>query len=285
MPELPEVETIRRQLSRSIKGAKITGVQVRFAGRISPGKAKFVEDLTGKTIKAIVRRAKVLQFELSGGLTMLVHLKMTGRLLLKKSGKAGSASGGKGAKPTKHTHVIFQLSGGRELHFEDMRKFGWLKVISHEEAEKMLEAHKFGPEPLKKDFGWKRFAQCLGRKPNAKIKPWLMNPTCVVGIGNIYATEALWRAKIHPETQVKKLKDQQIKKLHAAIIHELKQALKDRGTSADDYLDAFGRAGEHDKKLKVYGRAGEPCPRCGLKLMKIKVAGRGTTFCPKCQKY
>lgn len=274
MPELPEVETIRRQLSQTIKDAKITGVVVRFGKRISPSKIKFIKDLTGKKFIGIKRRAKVLMFELSEGLIMLVHLKMTGRMLLKK----------KGDKPTKHTHVIFQLDKGRELHFEDMRKFGFLKLMTNEEAKKWLENHKFGPEPLKAGFGWQHFAQCLRRKPNAKIKPWLMDPTCVVGIGNIYATEALWRAKIHPETPVKKLKDEQIKKLYAAIILELKQALKDRGTSADDYLDAFGREGTHDKKLKAYGRAGLSCSRCGEKMKKIKVAARGTTFCPKCQK-
>ncbi|MBU0646577.1 bifunctional DNA-formamidopyrimidine glycosylase/DNA-(apurinic or apyrimidinic site) lyase [Patescibacteria group bacterium] len=274
MPELPEVETIRRQLSPALKGAKIIGVQVRFAKRISPGKAKFIKDLTGNKILGVERRAKVLMFNLSGDLTMLVHLKMTGRLLLKN----------KGEKPTKHTHVVFSLSGGRELHFEDLRKFGFLKLMTNKEAKKWLEDHKFGPEPLKADFGWQHFAQCLRRKPSAKIKPWLMDPTCVVGIGNIYATEALWRAKIHPLTPVKKLSDAQIKKLYSAIITELKQALKDRGTSADDYLDAFGEPGAHDRKLKAYGRAGEKCSRCGTKMEKIKVAARGTTLCPKCQR-
>ncbi len=274
MPELPEVETIRRQLSRVIKGKKIKSVEVRWGKRLTPSKHEFITELTGRKILRIERRGKLIRFYLSGGKSMIVHLKMTGLLLLKS----------KDAKPTKHTHVIFRLSGTRDLHWEDIRKFGFIKVLDNDQAEAYLASWKFGPEPLARGFTFAVFQDCLMNYPNAKIKPKLMEQTCIAGIGNIYAVEALWAAKIHPLTKIKDIREAELKKLHRTIVKILKDAVATGGTSAENYFDAFGKAGGYEKKLKAYQQEGQPCPHCRTKLIKIKVGGRGTVICPKCQK-
>ncbi|MCH8049669.1 bifunctional DNA-formamidopyrimidine glycosylase/DNA-(apurinic or apyrimidinic site) lyase [Patescibacteria group bacterium] len=274
MPELPEVETIRRQLQRTIKGATIKGVTVRYGKKIAPRSSTFVKMLTGKKVLAVDRRAKILWIKLSGGLNLFVHLKMTGRLLLKK----------KGERPSKHTHVVFELSGGRELHWEDIRKFGWLKLMPDDEAKKFLEKQSFGPEPISKKFTRPVLSLCLRAHPKAAIKPLLMTQSCVAGIGNIYATEALWMAKIHPLTKVEKISDAQIRLLYSSVVSVLKQAIPARGSSTDAYLDIYGKEGAFVPKLKAYGREGKKCLRCRSILKKIRVGGRGTTICTKCQK-
>ncbi|MBU0531495.1 MAG: bifunctional DNA-formamidopyrimidine glycosylase/DNA-(apurinic or apyrimidinic site) lyase [Candidatus Uhrbacteria bacterium] len=275
MPELPEVETIRRQLVRTIKGQKIVDVEVRWGKRLIPGKSKFIAELKGRTIKDIKRRGKLMQIELSGGKSMFVHLKMTGQLLLKD----------KDAVAEKHAHVIFKLSGLKDLHWVDMRKFGFIKLMDADEAEAYLASWKFGPEPLARGFTYVVFRDCLMHYPNAKIKPKLMEQTCVAGIGNIYAVEALWAAKIHPLTKIKDIPEVKFKKLHRDIVRILKDAVKTGGTSAANYFDAFGKAGGYEKKIKAYQQEGKPCQHCGTKLIKLKVGGRGTVICPKCQKF
>jgi len=274
MPELPEVETIRRQLARSIKGKKINDVTVRWGKRLVPGKSKFVAGLKGRTIKDIRRHGKLMRLELSGGKVLFVHLKMTGQLLLKD----------KKAVPEKHAHVILKLAGSKDLHWVDMRKFGFLKLLDAEAAEAYLASWNFGPEPLARGFTYQVFRDCLTHSPNAKIKPKLLEQTCIAGIGNIYAVEALWAAKIHPLSAIKNIPETKLKKLHRDIVRILKDAVKVGGTSASDYYDAFGDAGGYEKKLKAYQQEGKPCKRCRAKLKKIKVAGRGTVICPKCQK-
>ena len=272
MPELPEVETIRRQLSRLMKNKTIKEVKVRFGKRIEPRRG-FEKKLEGKKIIGVVRRAKLLTIKFSGGLNLVVHLKMTGKMLFKKGG----------AEPSKHTHVIFYLSGGDELHWEDVRKFGYLKLLTDEEVKVMYEKLDYGPEPLTKAFDWKRMAECLRRRPNSTIKPLLMNPSCIAGIGNIYAVEALWKTKIHPLTRAGQISDVQMRKLHDNVISILKKAVSSGGTSSDDYLDAHGKKGSFASELKVYGRDGKACTRCRTKLKKIRVGGRGTVICEKCQ--
>jgi len=275
MPELPEVETISRQMNRALKGSTIQEVRVYFGRKNSPRKKKFIEVLTGRKILSVERRAKVILVKLSGGYTMAVHLKMTGRLLLKKAN----------SDRTKHTHVVFKLSGNRELHWEDFRKFGWIKVLDKSEFDQWLSDQHFGPEPLKRGFNEKKFAACLRTRPNATIKQTLMVPQCIAGIGNIYVAEALWVAKIHPLTKISALGDNDMKRLYNAIIKILKLAIPAGGTSADaNWQNLYGQPGRYVNQLKVYGRDNQPCLRCQTRLCKIKIGGRGTTYCPSCQK-
>lgn len=278
MPELPEVETVCRQLEREIKGAIIKDVVVRFGQRLTPRPPQFIRLLKGKKVVSVERRAKLVLVRLSDDLTMVMHLKLTGRLLIK----------GKGEAPTKHTHVVFILSkapkGALNLHFEDMRKFGFIKLLDNTEADKFISDQRYGPDPLERSFTWQKMAECLRQRPSAKIKPWLMEQKCIAGIGNIYATEALWFAKIHPFAKVKKITDVQMRALYRAVINVLRQAIPARGSSVDAYLDIYGQAGVFVPKLKAYGREGKECRRCGIVIKKIQIAGRGSAFCPKCQK-
>lgn len=275
MPELPEVETIRRQLEKEIVGRRVMAVDVRFAKRLNLPPAEFAKRLVGKRVAAIRRRAKLLLIELSGGRTLVVHLKMTGRLLVRS----------KGAARTKHTHVIIALSGGRELHFEDVRKFGFMRLLPSADVEKKILAPlKLGPEPLEKDFSADEFASCLKRRGRAAIKPLLLSQTCVAGLGNIYADESCWLAQVRPSRPAGKLTRAEARRLHDAIRDVLKRAVRLGGSSVDDYRDAYGRQGGFAPKLQAYGRAGEPCSRCGQPIRKTRLGGRGTHYCARCQR-
>jgi formamidopyrimidine-DNA glycosylase len=274
MPELPEVETVARQLNAEIAGKTIKQVEVRFGKRLVPGPKKFVALVTGKKIIRVERRAKILLFKLSSNITLVAHLKMTGGFFIKP----------KGTKPSKHAHVIFHLSDGREVHWEDVRKFGYIKVYAGKELDEYLQTQSYGPEPLEKTFTWQKMALCLRSRPKKPIKPLLMEQTCIAGIGNIYAGEAVWFAKLHPLTKVADISDAQMKILHRGVVDVLKRAIPARGSSADSYLDVYGQPGTFVPKLKVYGRAGQPCSRCGTLIKKIRLLGRGTEFCPICQK-
>jgi len=284
MPELPEVETIRRQLARAIVGAAIKDVVVNFSGRLNLPAKKFVQAIKGKKFIGVERRAKLLIFKLSGGFFILAHLKMSGKFLIKNTIALHCRHDGGGEGRGKYTHVIFKLSGDRELHWNDFRKFGFLKLVDAAGLEKYLEAQAYGPEPLDKSFTWKKMAMCLRSAPKKKIKPHLLDQTCIAGIGNIYATEALWFAKINPLTPVGKISDAQMKLLYREIISILKKSIIAHGTSADAYVDVFGEEGKFEKQLKVYGREGKLCLRCKTKLKKEKIGGRGTVFCSICQK-
>lgn len=275
MPELPEVETIRRQLSKAIVKKKINDVVIRWNKRLEPSKKKFTEQVIGRTIKNVERRGKLLRINLTGDRSIFVHLKMTGKLMLKD----------KDEKPTKHTHVILVLSGKHDLHWEDFRKFGYLKLLPGQEADAYVASRNFGPEPLDPSFTFEKFKMCLNAYPNAKIKPKLLEQTCIAGIGNIYAVESLWSAKIHPLIKIKDIPEAKLQKLFQDLKRILKTAVADGGTSADNYHDVYGKEGGYVHKLKAYKQEGKPCPHCGTKLIKEKIGGRGTVFCPNCQKY
>ena len=275
MPELPEVETIRRQLEKEVVGRKILSVDVRFGGRLNVRPAAFVAGVSGATLTAAGRRAKLLRLDLSNGNSLIVHLKMTGRFLLVPAG----------TRPTTHTHVVFRLSGGQELHFEDVRKFGYMRLFPTADLEReVYDKEGYGPEPLDPSFTAERFALCVRGRSKKRIKPLLMEQTCIAGIGNIYADESLWRAGIRPQRRASSLSDGDLRRLHEGVQESLRGSLAVRGTSADTYVDLYGKKGENVGRLNVYGREGEPCPRCGGPVKKIAFAGRGTHFCPACQK-
>lgn len=274
MPELPEVETVCRQLQKEFKGATIKSVDVSFGKKLSPASTTFVKKVTGKKIASVERRAKLIIIHLSGGLNILVHLMMTGRLLLRRPGDP----------IPKYTHVIFNLNKNRELRWEDWRQFGFMMLLDDKGLAKHLEKQGYGPEPLEKSFTWQKMAMCLRGSARKKIKPLLLEQTCIAGVGNIYAAEAVWYAKLHPETRVADLSDAQMKQLHKGLIKILNSAIPARGSSADSYVDIYGHQGTFVPKLNVYGRAEKPCRRCNTVLKNMVLGGRATVFCPTCQK-
>lgn len=274
MPELPEVETIRRQLEKEVVGRRIKAVEVRFAGRLNVSAREFVRRTAGARIVSAGRRAKLLLLGLSNGETLASHLKMTGKFLLMPAV----------AEATKHDHVVFRLNGGKALFFRDVRKFGYLRIFKTAQlAKEVFEKEGYGPEPLEKSFTARRLGECLSGKGAKRIKPRLMSQTCIAGIGNIYADESLWRSGIRPDRKVSSLKLAELKSLHRAIVASLRASVARRGTSADDFLDLYGKRGDNAALLKAYGRVGKPCLRCRKPIRKIRFAGRGTHFCATCQ--
>jgi formamidopyrimidine-DNA glycosylase len=275
MPELPEVETIRRQLASAVVGRTVASVTVRYAGRINVGARTFARKLTGAKVTDVGRRAKLLLIGFDGGDTLVAHLKMTGRFLLVPSGTA----------PSKHVHVVFKLSGGHDLFFEDTRKFGYLKLVPTGDLERKVFAPlKYGPEPLEPSFTFAAFAGCIRAHGTKRIKPLLMDQTCIAGIGNIYADEACWYAKVLPGRKASGLSDAELKGVWRGAVSSMRASLASRGTSADMYLDLYGRKGTYLPKLKVYDRQGKRCTRCGGTIVKVRLAGRGAHYCPDCQK-
>lgn len=302
MPELPEVETIRRDLAAVILNRRVASVAILSPKTASHSAAFFKKALVGRKITEVGRRGKLLIFKLSLVASvrkkgkpagkkldyLLIHLKMTGQLIY--SDKKNKIAGGHSLNapselvelPNKHTRAVFTMDNGGRLFFNDLRKFGYLKLVSGLELEKLLE-NNYGPEPLTPAFTFPAFQKSLSRT-NVKIKAALLNQKLIAGLGNIYADEVLWEARISPERPTKKVTPAELKKLFAAINKIIKLAIKQRGTTFSDYVDSRGRRGNFSKFLKVYGRGGEKCPNCHNPLEKQKIAGRGTHYCPKCQK-
>jgi formamidopyrimidine-DNA glycosylase len=275
LPELPEVETIRRQLEKAVVGKTIKMTEVLSAKKINVTVRALVTGTVGTKIVAVRRRAKLLLINLSNGHALAIHLKMTGRVLINNAQDAIA----------KHTFVIFGLSNGKQIRWEDYRRFGFLKLFSANELQSYLAAQKFGPEPLDKNFDVTAMTACFARRPHTKIKQLLMDPVCIAGIGNIYAAEALHFARIRPDRPAGKLTKKENIELWRGIRKVLLESIANRGTSADAYVDAMGEEGTNVKNLKVYDREGKPCLRHdGGVIKKTKLAGRGTYFCPVCQK-
>lgn len=271
MPELPEVETIRLQMKKEIEGKKIESIKAISDKPLENITVEeFKERVEGAFIKDVKRRAKILIIELSTGDSLLIHLKLTGRLLLLKPN----------VPVEKHTHLIFDLSDGYQLRFWDLRRFGYVKLVSGKLKE-VLELKKLGPEAL--ELSLNEFRGLLASKRSGKIKPLLMNQNFIAGIGNIYSDEALFYAGIHPERNVATLKEDEIARLHEGIRRIMSSAIGHRGSSMDDYVDLFGKQGDFVPHHKVYRRTGELCKACGSRIKRIKVGGRSAHFCPKCQ--
>jgi formamidopyrimidine-DNA glycosylase len=288
MPELPEVETIRTSLSRHLIGKKISRIEIKpdFAKKISPNAADFAKELTGETIKQISRRAKMLIFSFGKDKKVLVHLKMTGQFVY--SDNKLIESGGHPIEQTKNepvrfNKVLFYFTDGSKLYFNDIRKFGYLKLVDDSLAKAALS--QYGVEPLDKDFTLKNFLAILQTKKNLALKKVLLDQRLIAGLGNIYVDESCFAAGIRSSRRVKSLRLAEKKKLFAEIKRIIKKAVKHRGTSVNTYVDGLGQKGSYVKFLKVYSRAGELCLKCKTeKIKKIKLAGRGTNFCPRCQK-
>jgi len=299
MPELPEVETIRRDLAAKIVGRKITSVNILSPKTASHSAAFFVKALVGRHITKVERRGKLLILALSASRLeyshLLIHLKMTGQLIYqdKTTAIAGGHSlsralddslaasvGGK--LPNKHTRAIFSLAAGGRLFFNDLRKFGYLKLTTEAELARILK-NNYGPEPLSSDFSLPFLTTRLQGK-TTKIKAFLLDQKMIAGLGNIYVDESLWAARVRPNRAAGSLKSAEVKKLRQEINRIIKLAIKQRGTTFSNYVDSRGRRGNFSRFLKVYGRGGEKCSNCGRPVAKIKIAGRGTHYCPSCQK-
>jgi formamidopyrimidine-DNA glycosylase len=275
MPELPEVQTIIDGLkSAGIVGLSIRSATVSWDHTIAtPGPDQFKRHVRNKTILAIQRRGKYIIFQLSGGIYMVVHLRMTGRFELASSTTGSQA----------HVHVMLHFSDGRHLMFHDTRKFGRFYVI--DKIESIIG--KLGPEPLGDRFTAKGLARMLkGRK--RQIKPLLLDQQFIAGLGNIYVDEALWRCGIHPVRSAHSIRWGDVRALHRAIRFVLRQGLRNAGTSLGrglgNYAGLQKSRGKNSHYLKVFRRTGLPCLRCGCNIERLTVAQRGTHICPNCQK-
>lgn len=272
MPELPEVETIVRELcANHLVGKAIKEAKVFWPRSIAtPEIGNFCKQLCNQIILQISRRGKFIVFTLSN-YTLLVHLRMTGKFTISKV-----------KHPSLHERVQLCLNNGHILHYADQRKFGKWYLLSHPEA----KLGELGLEPLSIEFTLKAFRQLIC-KGTAQIKPFLLNQRHIVGLGNIYVDEALWEAKIAPTRKVNTLSPAEIKALHQAIPHVLKEGIEHMGTSLGsnqaNYFSVSGRRGWHQHQLKVFRRDGFPCPRCQTIIIKMKLAQRGTYVCPHCQ--
>jgi len=278
MPELPEVETIKTQLEKLIVGKKIEKVDVSLPRMVKLPLDKFRKTVVGSEIKSVKRRAKILIFELSNGWSILIHLKLSGRLIFRRKGEA------LGGEDIKWNHLIYYFSDGSRLFHNDLRQFGYVKLIETDKLADFFKKEKLGPEPLEKDFNFNDFLAILKRKPKAKIKQFLMDQQNIAGIGNIYSDEILFFAGVHPLRRIKDLEPSEIKKIFEYTKKILTEALKFHGSTVDLYLDASGQKGKYVPRLKVYGREGEKCKKCGGTVQRLKIGGRSAHFCPQCQK-
>lgn len=290
MPELPEVETVKRGLSRLITGLVITDVAHDNPKSFPNAPADVEKFLKGAEIIEVTRRAKVLLIELSTKYSVVIHLKMTGQMVYRAAEKngqrfgAGHPSGSLvGELPDRSTRVTFTLSNGANLYFNDQRKFGWVRLVPTAEIPMIDFFKKVGPEPLSEDFTWQIMRNRLQRRKNTNIKAALLDQSVIAGVGNIYADESLWGARIHPTTLVKDISDTSIKALHKALRDVLQLSIDKGGSTDQHYVDAEGKRGKYLTFANVFRREGQPCPRCGTFIEKSRVAGRGTHTCPKCQ--
>lgn len=272
MPELPEVENVRQGLERIVVGKKIQSVESRYPRMILTGFDDLKAKLTHHVITGVTRRGKYLIFEFDDELRLISHLRMEGKYRLI----------GLEEPIEKHDHIAVKFADS-QLIYADVRKFGTWELISADKLSDYFVSKKIGPEPTYEAFDESIFLKKL-QHSTKKIKPYLLEQTLVAGLGNIYVDEVLWRAKIHPETIAKVLTKAKVHLLHDEIIELLGQAVALGGSTVRTYANALGKSGTMQEELKVYGKTGEPCVRCGTPIEKIKVAGRGTHFCPTCQK-
>lgn len=282
MPELPEVETIKNGLAKTIVGHKIKQIEV-FSNKSFLGKK---ERLLGSEIVLVERRGKNLIVSTDRANILLIHLKMTGQLIYLRGDKR--LAGGHPSRdwlaelPNKHTRVMISFSNNSRLFFNDLRKFGWIKIIKNKDKQSLLSG--LGPEPLQKNFNDNYLFTVANKYPKRTIKQLLLDQSIVAGIGNIYADEALFLAKINPQSRPADLAKKDYQNLVTSVKKVLRLSLLHGGTSDRDYLNIEGKKGGMQNYLHVYHRQDQDCLLCGEKIVKIKLAGRGTHYCPNCQK-
>jgi formamidopyrimidine-DNA glycosylase len=295
MPELPEVETVARDLQRWVAGATIREATVHWDRTIRHPQPpeRFAAEIAGATIRRVGRRAKTVLVHLEDGRVMTVALRMTGALIVVPPG----------TPPDPYARVVFDLADGRELRYRDMRKFGRIglwpggglrsvgagrgarsrKVAEDRRRYRIGEVFSgHGPEPLSRSFTAERFAERLARR-SARLKTLLLDQSFIAGVGNIYADEALWRARLHPLRAADTLSEADVRRLHRTVRQVLREGIANRGASFSDYVDGQGDEGANQERLAVYRRTDEPCLRCGRPIRRIVVGQRSTHFCPRCQ--
>ena len=289
MPELPEVETVRRGLQELIVGKKFVGVQVYESPKSFPNTMSDARKfLINAQVVTVRRRAKVLLIDLNSDYTLVTHLKMTGQLIYVSPQQRWGAGHPNNSflheLPDKSTRVEFVFSDDSRLYFNDQRKFGWVKLVPTVEVENIDFMRRVGPEPLEDAFTAQQFILRLHRRRNTTIKAAILDQTVLAGVGNIYADESLWGAKIHPATRVRDVSDTQLTKLLTEIKSVMILSIEKGGSTDKNYRDAEGRKGSYLSFARVFRREGKACPRCGSVIEKLRVAGRGTHICPMCQK-
>ena len=289
MPELPEVETIRIGLDLLLPGRAVTHVEHDTPKSFPNEPADVQHALVGASVTMVRRRAKVLLIDLSSGYTLVTHLKMTGQLVFRNTFErfgAGHPNGSLvGDLPDKTTRVTIRFADRSKLYFNDQRKFGWMRLVPSSEVANIDFMRKVGPEPLADDFTWQVLRSRMQRRKNTNIKAALLDQSVIAGVGNIYADESLWGAKIHPAKLVRDVTDAQFKRLHDALVDVLRLSIEKGGSTDKNYRDAEGKRGSYLTFANVFRREGQDCPRHpGTKIVKLRVAGRGTHICPRCQK-
>lgn len=276
MPELPEVETVVKGLGPLITNRVVTGVEIREENMIAYPKndiEAFKNSLIDSKIEAIKRRGKYIIIELEKDKNMVIHLRMTGKLLVKEVKEYRD----------KHTHVIFTLSDGQEIRFNNIRKFGRVYLIDKDHPEQAGGLADLGPEPLSDNLTVEDFKKLFNNR-RALMKSLLLNQHFIAGIGNIYADEILFRSGIKPDRTADTLNDKEKEAIYYNMREILNKGIIYGGTSFSDYVNAFGEKGSFQEELRVHQREGEECYSCGAKIKKIKISGRSTYFCPQCQK-
>lgn len=274
MPEMPELETIRRSLEPHIQGKTIDSVELLLSRQIKwPTPEEFVSRITGRRIDSLGRVGKYLLLQLDSGNTMVFHLRMTGQVCYCPPGEQAHS----------HARIIFHLQDGARLVYADTRTLGTLYVMKPEEINNIKGLAEMGPEPLSEAFTVEYLSEALSGK-KTKIKSFLLDQSKIGGLGNIYVDEALFLSGIHPQREARSLFGPEIDRLHKNINKVIADGIADGGTTFRDYRDGNGEKGSHQDHLFAYGRDGKPCRSCGTIMLKIRVGGRGTHFCPECQK-
>lgn len=287
MPELPEVETVRRGLERLVIGRIITSVKCLDSPKSFPNDLAEVEtQLIGANVVAVRRRAKVLLIDLSSNYTLATHLKMTGQIVFVGTERFGAGHPNDsliGTLPDRTTRIVYEFTDGSHLYFNDQRKFGWMKLYPTPEVPNIDFMKKVGPEPLELTFQSDEFVMRVRRHNNTTIKAAILDQTVIAGVGNIYADESLWGAKLYPATRVRDVSDHDLRQLLKEIRLVMNIAIEKGGSTDRNYVNAEGKKGSYIDFARVFRREGLDCPRCGAVIKKSRVAGRGTHFCPVCQ--
>ena len=292
MPELPEVETIRRGLGRLLPGKKILSTIHIDSPKSFPNPTAEVDSFViGASVVGVRRRAKVLLIELDSDYTLVVHLKMTGQLVYVDSSQSIEPRFGGGHPtdsligqlPDRSTRVVVKFTDGSTLYFNDQRKFGWMRLVPTISVPDIDFMKRVGPEPLEIDFTAVQFIPRIRRRNNTTIKAAILDQSVLAGVGNIYADESLWGAKIHPSKRVRDVSDDQLAELLVQIKAVMTLSIEKGGSTDRNYVDAEGQRGSYLQFANVFRREGQPCNRCGTTIEKIRVAGRGTHVCPVCQ--
>lgn len=286
MPELPEVETVRRGLVELIVGKTVLAEQHDTEKGFPNASQDVKAFLIGATVTDVRRRAKVLMIDLSTEYSLLIHLKMTGQLVYVGEARFGAGHPNDSLVndlPDKSTRVTLTFTDDTKLFFNDQRKFGWMRLMPTIEIPNIDFMRKVGPEPLSTEFTAKEFIQRLARRPKTNIKAALLDQSVIAGVGNIYADESLWGAKIHPKRLVNTLTEQEMTTLYHEMREVMNLAVEKGGSSNHTYVNAEGKKGSYMSFARVFRREGLACPRCGTTIEKLRVAGRGTHICPYCQ--